>query len=126
MRLILRTHCTNDFFDGCSYALLDLTPALAGVILQRKAAFDVFRANDPDLTAIRCYNCEAVYFSALPEGQSNLFDQVEEDIAGKTFIQAPAGFEIGEEVIEHTECDQMWFLVTASGLSVIRSTAMRW
>jgi hypothetical protein len=22
MKLILKTHCTNEFFDGCSYALL--------------------------------------------------------------------------------------------------------
>lgn len=106
MKLILKTHCTNEFFDGCSYALVDLTPALAGTILRRQESFDAGHRNDPDLTEVRYYSCEALYFSALPADES-LTNEIERGLEDRGFARIPNGFHIGDELLERTECDQM-------------------
>jgi hypothetical protein len=66
MKLILKTHCTNEYFDGCSYALVDLTPTLARKVLRRREMFEADRRNDPDLTETSYYSGDADYFSSLP------------------------------------------------------------
>lgn len=38
MKLLLNTHVDNEYFDGCCYAFLDLTPELAQLILKRRDA----------------------------------------------------------------------------------------
>jgi hypothetical protein len=106
MKLILRTHCTNEFLDGCSYALVDLTPTLARTVLRRREIFEANRRNDPDLNEIRYYNGDADYFSALPttDGTS---DEIERRLAKKGFTQAPTDFCVDDELLERTECGQM-------------------
>lgn len=106
MKLILKTHCTNEFFDSCSYALVDLTAALAGTILRRRDAFEAGRQTDPNLTETSYYSADAVYFSALPADEG-LADEVERSLEDRGFAQAPNGFDVGDEFLERTECDQM-------------------
>lgn len=102
MKLILKTHCTNEFFDGCSYALVDLTPTLARTILRRREIFEDHRRNDPDLTRISYYSGDADYFSALPTT-----DEVERRLADKGVAEAPTDFCVDDEFLERTECGQM-------------------
>jgi len=103
MKLILRTHCTNEFFDGCAYALVDLTPTLARKVLRRREMFEADRRNDPDLTETSYYSGDADYFSALP----TTLDEIERRLADKGFTQAPTSFRVDDERLERTECGQM-------------------
>jgi hypothetical protein len=107
MKLILKTHCTNEFFDGCSYALVDLTPALARTILRRREIVDAVRRNDPDLTETRYYSGDAVYFSSFQVAHANLLDEIERAVADRGFAQPRSDFHVGDEFLERTECDQM-------------------
>jgi hypothetical protein len=103
MKLILRTHCTNEFFDGCAYALVDLTPTLARKVLRRRAMFEDDRRDDPDLTETSYYSGDADYFSALP----TTLDEIERRLADTGFTQAPTDFRVDDELLERTECGQM-------------------
>jgi hypothetical protein len=106
MKLILRTHSANEFFDGCSYALVDLTPTLARTVLRRREMFEADRRNDPDLTETSYYSGDADYFAALPTTDEAV-DEIEQHLADKGFTQAPADFCIDDELLERTECAQM-------------------
>jgi hypothetical protein len=106
MKLILKTHCTNEFFDGCSYALVDLTPALARKVLRRREIFEAGRRNDPDLTEASYYSGDAEYFSSLPTADDP-FDEIERRLADRDFTQAPTDFCVNDEFLERTECGQM-------------------
>ncbi len=105
MKLILKTHCTNELFDGCSYALLDLTPGLARKVLRRRETFEAGRQNDPDLIETSYYSSDAEYFSALPTDEA--FDEMERRLADKGFAQAPTDFSLADEFLDRTECGQM-------------------
>ncbi len=106
MKLILKTHCTNEFFDGCSYALVELTPALARKVLRRREIFEAGRRNDPDLAETCYYSGDAEYFSVLPT-TDGAFDEIERCLADKGFTQAPTDFCVNAEFLERTECGQM-------------------
>lgn len=106
MKLILKTHCTNEFFDGCSYALVDLTPTLARKVLRRREMFEADRRNDPDLTETSYYSGDADYFSALPTTDEPS-DEIERHLTDKGFAKAPTDFCVDEELLERTECGQM-------------------
>jgi hypothetical protein len=106
MKLILKTHCTNEFFDGCSYAVVDLTPALARKVLQRREIFETVRQKDSDLTETSYYNGDAEYFSALPT-TFEAFDEVERRLADRGFTQVSQDFSVSDEFLERTECGEM-------------------
>lgn len=113
MTLILKTHCTNDSFDGCSYALVNLTPTLARKILRRREMFEAHRRNDPDLTETSYYSGDADYFSALATTDEPS-DEIERHLTDKGFVKVPTDFYVDDELLERTECGQM--VVSTAGV----------
>ena len=101
MKLIVRTGSTNEFSEGCDYALIDLTPELAHLILARKATLDRLKESDRDIEELVFTGNYPEYFATLPESLEDLDDTLY--TAGH--VPAPGGFTVEEP--ERTECDRM-------------------
>lgn len=103
MKIIIKTGSTNEFYEGCEYALIDLTPELARHILEQKRVFDALKLVNRDLMEITFHSNDAEYFSTFPEElEDELTEKFWSGDAGH--IPAPEGF---APEIERTECDRM-------------------
>ena len=108
MKLLLNTHVDNEFFDGCCYAFLDLDPALAQVILNRRdALLAVFNA-DSSATSIEYYGCEPVFLDGLPGQLDGEYDAESAGLGdGNPFAETQACVEDFENAVARTECKRM-------------------
>ena len=116
MKLIVKTGSTNEFSEGCEYALVDLTPLLADTILMRKQAFDDLKRIDGGLDELAFWgDGHAEYFSRLPEDDDGeTLDAYAEFVDhGEGFTVAPADipdkayWDAEEGDFQRTECDRM-------------------
>lgn len=90
---------------GCEFALVDLTPELATLIMQRKTVFDSLKLTDSNLDEL-VYNSYAAQFfddDYLIEEDSKSSGLMDQD---NGFIEASADFAIATEPAR-TECDKM-------------------
>lgn len=77
MKLILNTYNSNETFYG--YAFLDLTPALAQLILNRAELLDRFRkTNDGALSEMQYYDNSPIFLSGLPDAIKNNMESGED------------------------------------------------
>jgi hypothetical protein len=67
MRVALRVSSSNEHSDGgCEFALVEVTPELAGLALQRIAALRAQKSEDPEIDETYYWtSCVECYFSPL-------------------------------------------------------------
>jgi len=120
MHILLKVTSSNEYCDGgCEFALVDLTPELAALALQRIAALRDQKAVDPNIvdTYYWAYFA-ACYFSPYAglavgdmeaEGASiPLADLLHElQIEDKEIVCAPASFQVPPGQVAAVECEQM-------------------
>lgn len=132
MRVALRVSSSNEHSDGgCEFALVEVTPGLAGLALRRIAALRAQKSVDPDIDETYCWtSCVECYFSpwitregaeaeaeaaclavaeSLCEGQSN----------GNQVVEVPDGIKVPFCQIAAVECQQMIVRVDSIALSAI-------
>ena len=120
MRILLKVSSSNEYCDGgCEFALVDLTPELAALALQRIAALRDQKTVDPNIVETYYWAYfAACYFSPYAglavddmeaEGASiPLGDLLHElQIEDKEIVCAPASFQVPPGLVAAVECEQM-------------------
>jgi hypothetical protein len=120
MRIVLKVSTSNEYCDGgCEFALVDLSPDLAALALQRIAALREQKTLDPNIdeTSYWAYFV-ACYFSPYAglaiddkevEGKrialGHMLDNF--DIEEKEVVTAPECFQVPSSQIAAVECEKM-------------------
>jgi hypothetical protein len=119
MRIVLTVSSNNEHCNGgCEYALVDLTPELAGLALKRIATFRDQKNLDPDIVESNYWAYFAEYFSpwvdlASPEGGVEVAGVTLEDMLDELpteeeeIISVPEAFQVPPHQIAAVECQQM-------------------
>jgi len=115
MKIVLQCWSSHDDTCGCDYALVDLTPRLARLVLRRIRVFRRLNAKDTGLSDMRWWNCDAVYFSPWGSDTSDAPDEketerVERAISmkkGEEIVEVADAFALGDKMEARTECDRM-------------------
>jgi hypothetical protein len=119
MRIILKVSSSNEYCDGgCEFALIDLTPELAALALQRIAALREQKALDPNIDETYYWACFAEYFSpwvnvvaaekeAEPAGLNfvDILDGLQ--IVENEVLTVPETFKLPSNQIAAVECQEM-------------------
>jgi hypothetical protein len=120
MRIVLKVSSSNEYCDGrCEFALVDLTPELAALALQRTAVLKDQKNLDPNVVETYYWAYfVASYFSTYggltiddmeAEGVSlPLEDQLHElQIEDKEIVCVPESFQVPPGQVAAVECEQM-------------------
>jgi hypothetical protein len=119
MKVVLPCWSSHDDTCGCDYALVDLTPDLARLVLDRVRVFRKLSASDAGLCDLRWWNCDAVFFSPWGSGDDPDGAQpgevetqrVEQYLSGldggREVLEVSDDLALDEEMIARTECDRM-------------------
>lgn len=114
MKIILKTSSSNeDYSGGCDYALVNLTPELAGMCLKRLRKLRRERLMDRDLYEKYYFDYSPIFFGATEEGDGE--DPLEERIEAKSLGTAhdegvwvvETEFSVADKYLAWTECNQM-------------------
>ena len=105
MKLILKTHSDNEHYNAdCDYAMVELTRPLAKLCMRRMALLKKIAKRDKQAYELWFWDYHCSFFTyfelADEDPESSPFD-VEE------YMELPDSFEIPEDSIQTTECDQM-------------------
>ena len=132
MRILLKVTSSNEYCDGgCDCALVDLSPELAALALQRIAALRDQKTFDPNIVETYYWAYfAACYFSPYAglaiddmeaEGASiPLGDQLHElQIEDKEIVCAPASFQVPPGQVAAIECEQMIVFETSIAFTAI-------
>jgi hypothetical protein len=120
MRIVLKVTSSNEYCDGrCEFALVDLTPELAALALQRIAALRDQKTVDPNIVE----TCYWAYFAACyfsPYAGLAIDDQEVEgtcsalgDLLGnlqieeREVVHVPEIFQVSSSQIAAVECEKM-------------------
>ena len=127
MRILLKvTSSSEDGDGGCEYALVDLSPELAALVLQRVAALRDQMTLDPNIDQTSYWACfVACYFSpyadmAIPEANESaslmLGDPLDElQIEDREIVCVPEIFQVRSSLIAAAECEKL--LVRADSIT---------
>ena len=119
MRIILKVSSSNEYCDGgCEFALVDLTPELAGLAVGRIATLREQKSLDPDIDETYYWAYFAEYFSpwkdlASPgqevEGTRMTLEDMLDELAieEKEIVCVPETFQVPPRQIAAVECEQM-------------------
>jgi hypothetical protein len=117
MKIVLQCWSSHDDTCGCDYALVDLTPQLARLVLRRIRVFRRLNAKDAGLSDLRWWNYEAVYFSPWGSDTSDApaekeTERVEHALPalakkGEEIMEVADDFALGDKMEARTECDRM-------------------
>ena len=120
MRLILKVTSSYEYDDGgCEYALVDLTPELAALALQRIAALKEQKILDPNIVeAYYWAYFVAFYFSPyagletndkVAESTNVLMEDlhVELQIQDQELVCVPECFQVRPSQVARVECEKM-------------------
>ena len=120
MRILLKVTNSNEYCDGgCEFALVDLSPELAALALQRIAALRDQMTVDPNIVETYYWAYfSACYFSPYAglavddmeaEGASIPLEDLlhELQIEDKEIVCAPASFQVPPGQVAAVECEQM-------------------
>jgi hypothetical protein len=119
MRIILKVSSSNEYCDGgCELALVDLTPELAALALQRIAMLREQKSLDPDIDETYYWAYFAEYFStwvnlAAAENEvdsasltfADMLDGLR--IADNEVFTVPESFQLPPSQIAAVECQEM-------------------
>ena len=132
MRILLKVTSSNEYCDGgCEFALVDLSPELAALALQRIAALRDQMTLDPNIVETYYWAYfAACYFSPYAglaiddieaEGASiPLGDQLHElQIEDKEIVCAPASFQVPPGQVAAVECEKMLVRVDSIAFTAI-------
>jgi hypothetical protein len=116
--MLLKCVCSNEFSDGYDYAVVDLDPDLANLLLQRIEMFQMLTAHPAffisspaaanSLYEMRFHDCSVQYLNdecTMTDDDSPTVDDI--DFGEKEFTQLPDGFEIREDWHARSEGDYM-------------------
>ena len=127
MKVVLQCWSSHDDTCGCDYAIVELTPTLARLILDRIERVRRLEREDPGVTDARWWDPYAVYFSPWdnppgpddPEPDAEETERMERSLAdldnGSEVVEAPDEFAVGKRMQARTECDRM--VVSDDGVS---------
>jgi hypothetical protein len=128
MKVVLRCWSTHDDTCGCDYALVDLTPTLARLMLGRIRRLRRLERQDAGISDVRWWSGAARFFSPWgdsssedPDAQPDAAETERMEAAraeltqGKDLIEVPDDFEVPDAMAARTECDRM--VVAADGVS---------
>jgi hypothetical protein len=119
MRIILKVSSNNEYCDGgCEFALVDLTPELAALALQRIATLREQKNLDPDIIETYYWAYFAEYFSPWEdlassgkeaEGTSVTLEGMLDElpIEEKEIVCVPETFQVSARHVAAVECEQM-------------------
>jgi hypothetical protein len=119
MRIILKVSSSNGYCDGgCEFALVDLTPELAALALQRIAMLREQKSLDPDIDETYYWAYFAEYFSpwvslaaaekAMEPANLTFADMVDGlEIAENEVITLPESIQLPPTQIAAVECQEM-------------------
>ena len=119
MRLLLKCVCSNEHLEGYGYAVLDLTPDIAGVILQRVELLQMLLApsleirgklGSRELFAMHYHDVSAQWLNDEPSMDDGLFLIMADPRATNgdgEFIELPDDFRIPETWHAASEGDYM-------------------
>ena len=96
MKVITETWCSEEYTDGYSYGLVDLTPALAKKVFDRWTAFMALREQFSDLLSISFVDYAADFFETLPE-------PVEDYLGGRNELEENEVAEVPADLEQHLE-----------------------
>ncbi len=132
MRILLKVTSSNEYCDGgCEFALVDLSPELAALALQRIAALRDQMTLDPNIVETYYWAYfAACYFSPYAglaiddieaEGASiPLGDQLHElQIEDKEIVCTPASFQVPPGQVAAVECEKMLVRVDSIAFTAI-------
>jgi hypothetical protein len=128
MRILLKVTSSNEYCDGgCEFALVDLTPELAALALQRIAALRDQKTLDPNIDEtsywayfVACYfspyaalaiDGQEVHGTCIALGDLFANPQIEE----REVIHVPGIFQVPSGQIAAVECEKM--LVRADSIA---------
>lgn len=115
MKIVLGT-CSSDsdVISGCDFALVDLTPAYAELILKRMQALAGLAATDHSLHEAHYWDSDAAYF------QCSLADELDEDLepAYDTYVELNDGTKVPDEAFTRVEYTHMVISVMGDELEV--------
>jgi hypothetical protein len=120
MRILLKVTSSNEYNDGgCEFALVDLTPELAALALQRIAVLREQKILDPNIDEA-CYWAYfvACYFSPYAglgidkkevEGKKIALEDMLDNfqIERKEVVTVPGCFQVSSSQITAVECEKM-------------------
>jgi hypothetical protein len=119
MRIVLRVSSSNEHCNGgCEFALLDLTPELARLALNRIATLREQKNLDPDIDEVYYWAYFVEYFSPWKdiagseeevEGKCVVLEGMLDDllIEDKEIVYVPETFRVPPQLITRVECEQM-------------------
>jgi hypothetical protein len=119
MRIVLKVSSSNEYCnDGCEFALLDLTPELAGLALGRIAKLREQKNLDPDIDEVYYWAYFAEYFSPWKDLASSkeeiegtavtlegMLDEL--SIEDQEIVCVPETLQVLPHQITAVECEQM-------------------
>ena len=119
MRIILKVSSSNEYYDGgCEFALVDLSPELAALALQRIAMLREQKSLDPDIDETYYWAYFADYFSpwvnlaaaekGVEPASLNFVDMLDGfRIADNEVFTVPESFQLPPTQIAAVECQEM-------------------
>ena len=119
MRIVLKVSSNNEYCDGgCEFALVDLTPELAALALERIATLREQKNLDPDIIETYYWAYFAEYFSPWEdlassgkevEGTRVTLEAMLDDlpIEEKEIVCLPESLQGSPDQIAAVECEQM-------------------
>lgn len=106
MKYVLTAYCSEEYNAGCDYALIDLTPELARLCLNRVAAFKALEESDRRLSFFVYLDYSPVWFG---EFDSTLLEMIAEAAAfsDNSIVQVD-DLEIPDNCVQRIDTDQMY------------------
>lgn len=107
MKLLLKTHSTNEHFDGIVGVFLELHPAMATEILARKKILDKACRRDSNVETITFYSYGPIWLEKHPDSIGGEdFDM--DSVSPESYFEVPDAEERDyQAVAARTECDRV-------------------
>lgn len=107
MKYVLTAYCSEEYNAGCDYALIDLTPELARLCLNRVAAFKNLEESDKRLSYFVYHDYSPVWFREFDS--TLLLEMIAEAAAfsDNSIVQVD-DLEIPDNCVQRIDTDQMY------------------
>jgi hypothetical protein len=105
MKLILKTHSDNEHYNAdCDYAMVELTASLAKLCLRRMVLLATAAKRDREAYELSFWDYHCTFFKYF-EIPDEIYGESPFDV--EEYLEVPDTFEVPEDAIQPTECDQM-------------------
>jgi hypothetical protein len=115
MKILFNCYANNENFDGCQYALIELSDEAKKEIIARRELFQMVKSKDSGLWSLTFWDAACEFYDYDDWAPEDAFtDEQAKRFEAQGYLVLPDDFEESEADAARTECDRM--VVTADSV----------